>query len=61
MANERFISVCVQVQDDLSKEKQSRAEVEKAKRKLEGDYKNSQNSCEELTNQKQELEKNIAR
>lgn len=53
--------VCVQTQDDLSKEKQSRAEVEKAKRKLEGDYKNAQNSCEELTNQKQELEKNIAR
>ena len=57
----RFISVCVQMQDDLSKEKHSRAEVEKAKRKLEGDYKNAQNSCEELTNHKQELEKNIAR
>jgi len=60
MAN-KFICVCVQMQDDLSKEKQSRAEVEKAKRKLEGDYKNAQNNCEELTNQKQDLEKSIAR
>lgn len=52
---------CSQTQDDLSKEKQVRADVEKARRKLEADYKSAQSNVEELNKHKGEMEKTIAR
>ena len=50
----------IQTQDELSKEKQNRADVEKARRKLEADYKSAQGSVEELNKNKEEMEKSIA-
>lgn len=53
--------VYLQTQDDLSKEKQCRADVEKARRKLEAEFKSAQSNVEELTKHKQEMERSIAR
>ena len=49
----------VQVEDSLEHEKKARADVEKVKRKLEGDLKMTQETVEELEHAKREMEETI--
>lgn len=46
--------------DGLEKERKERAEVEKARRKVEGDLKTTQEQMETLRHAKEELEKTVA-
>ena len=50
-----------QLEDNLEREKKARADVEKVKRKLEGDLKLTQENVEDLERQKRELEENVRR
>ena len=45
--------------DSLEREKKNRSDVEKAKRKIEGDLKMTQESMDELEGMKKELEEGI--
>jgi len=47
------------MEDNLERERKVRADVEKAKKKLEGDLRASQDNVEELERNKAELEANI--
>ena len=47
--------------DELEKEKREKAEVEKVRRKLEGDLKTTQEQVETITHTKDELERTLAR
>ena len=47
--------------DELEKEKKAKAELEKARRKLEGDLKTTQEQIEDLGHSKDELERTVAR
>lgn len=56
------MSTCVdilQLEDNLEREKKVRADVEKAKRKVELDLKSTQESVEELERIKNDLEGNV--
>lgn len=48
-----------QLEDNLEHEKKGRADVEKVKRKLEGDLKMTQETVEELEHAKHEMEETI--
>ena len=47
--------------DDLEKEKKDKAEMDKARRKLEGELKTTQEQVETVRHAKEELEKTVAR
>ena len=51
----------MQLEDNLEREKKQRADVEKAKRKLENDLKMTQETVDELERVKRDLEDNIRR
>ena len=51
----------LQKDEALEREKKVRADVEKAKRKLESDLKQTQEAVEELDRIKKELEENVRR
>ena len=46
--------------DELEREKKEKAEMEKARRKLEGDLKTTQEQIETIRHDKEELEKTLA-
>lgn len=50
-----------ELEDSLEREKKLRTDVEKAKNKVEGDLKLSQDACQELERNKKELEQAIQR
>ena len=53
-------SWCIlQLEDNLEHEKKARADVEKVKRKLEGDLKMTQETVEELEHAKRDLEEHV--
>ena len=49
------------MEDSLEREKKQRADVEKAKRKVENDLKMTQETVEELERVKRDLEENVRR
>jgi chaperonin cofactor prefoldin len=49
------------LEDNLEREKKQRADVEKAKRKVENDLKLTQETMEELERIKRDLEENVRR
>jgi chromosome segregation ATPase len=49
------------LEDNLEREKKQRADVEKAKRKVENDLKMTQETVEELERVKRDLEENVRR
>ena len=53
--------LCYQAAENLEREKKVRADVEKAKRKLETDLKLTQEAVEELDKAKHELEDGVKR
>lgn len=50
---------CFQLESSLEQEKKIRMDLERAKRKLEGDLKLSQESIMDLENDKQQLEERL--
>lgn len=49
------------MEDGLEREKRQRQEIEKSKRKIEGELKLAQENIDELNKQKHDLENNIKR
>lgn len=50
-----------EINDELEKEKKDKAEVEKVRRKLEGDLKTTQEHAEAINHAKEELDKVLSR
>jgi len=51
----------LQLEDSLEREKRTRQDVEKAKRKVEGEVKVAQENIDELNKQKHDVENNLRR
>ena len=59
MSQANVVFCSFQLEDGLEHEKKIRADVEKVKRKLEGDLKMTQETVEELEHAKREAEESI--
>lgn len=55
------LNLFVQLEDNLEREKKVRADVEKAKKKVEQDLKATQETVEDLERAKRDLEENVRR
>ena len=58
---DRVLLLLLQLNDNLDREKRHRADVEKARRKVENDLKMTQETVEELERMKHDLEENARR